>query len=240
MKKILARIAAALSFLTVLPVPGAREVEHSAAFYPIAGWVIGGALYGILTAAGGLPALARAFIAVAVWELASRGLHADGLADTADGFIAGGDRSRILRILDDSHTGAFGILAIVLIVTGKIAFLSGMALADARAAAVCACVVGRFGLTALAWAFPAAQEEGLGSQVINSTAWYDVAVAAVIAFVPLGLWFGMHALYAACGLVLGFLLALYSWRKIGGLTGDVLGAGLELTELAVLFTFLVS
>lgn len=238
MKKTLERLAAALSFLTILPVPGKREVNRSSAFFPLAGWIIGGTLFGIITAAASLPVLARAFLVVAAWELASRGLHVDGLADTADAFIASGSKDRVLRILDDSHTGAFGVLAIGLLLLGKFAFLSSLSFNTGRVAVLCACVVGRFGLCLFAGLFGAARDEGLGSAIINSTGWLEVAVAAVLAFAPLGAFFGIRALYASCGLVLGLLLAMYSRWKIGGLTGDILGACMELSELAVLFTFL--
>ncbi len=238
MKKTLERIAAALSFLTILPVPGRRDVTRSSAFFPLAGWIIGGALYGIMTAAGSLPVLARAFLVVAAWELASRGLHMDGLADTADAFIAGGGKDRILRILDDSHTGAFGVMAMGLLLLGKFAFLSSLSFNTGRVAVLCACVVARFGLCLFAGLFGAARDEGLGSAVISSTGLLEVVIAAAIAFAPLGILFGLRALYAVCSLVLGLLLAIYSSWKISGLTGDVLGACMELSELAVLFTFL--
>lgn len=238
MKRTLERIAATLSFLTVLPVPGKREVSRSSAFFPIAGWIIGGALFGVMAAAESLPVLASTFLVVAVWEFASRGLHVDALADSADAFLAGGGRERILRILEDSHTGAFGVMAIGLLLLGKFALVSSLPVGTGRVAVLCACVVGRFGLTVFAALFGAARDEGLGSAVIRSTGLPEVAVAAVIAFVPLGIIFRMQALYAACGLLPGLALALYSWKKIGGLTGDVLGACLELTELATLFAFL--
>src|SRR5450759_5087037 len=114
-----------------------------------------------MTDAGSLPVLARAFHVVAAWELASRGLHMDGLADTADAFIAGGGKDRILRILDDSHTGAFGVMAMGLLLLGKFAFLSSLSFNTGRVAVLCACVVGRFGLCLFAGLFGAARDEGL-------------------------------------------------------------------------------
>jgi adenosylcobinamide-GDP ribazoletransferase len=232
------RMAAAVTMLTVLPMPGKRENAGSSAYYPLAGWLIGGALYGIMTLLGSVQVWARAFIVVAAWTLVSRGLHLDGLADTADGLIAGGPRERILRIMHDSFTGAFGVLAIVLLLLGKFAFVSSLKFGVGRNAVLCAAVVGRFSLTLVCATRPAAREDGLASEIIGTTKWVQLLIAAVLTFVPLGILFRTQALYACFGLLPALALAFYAGWKIGGVTGDVLGACLELTELGALFAFL--
>ncbi len=234
----LGRIGAALSFLTVLPVPGRKVLEGSSAYYPLAGWLVGGVLYLVWTASRGLPVLVQAFIATAAWELLSRGLHVDALADTADAFVAGGDRERVLGIMSDSATGAFGVAAIALTLLGKFSILASLGFDDGRGALVCAAVMGRYSLTLLCCLFRPAKEEGLGSLVISSSGARELAIATAIGLVPLGALFRWHALYAASGLAVALLLALYARWKVGGLTGDVVGAGLELSELAALFSFL--
>ncbi len=234
----LRRIAGALSFLTFLPVPGRKVLEGSSAYYPLSGWLIGGVLYLAWTASRGLPALVQAFIAVALWELLSRGLHVDALADTADAFIAGGSRERVLRIISDSATGAFGITAIALLLIGKFALLSSLEFHAARDALVCAAVMGRYSLTLFCCLFSPARDEGLGSLIISSSGARELVIATLIGLAPVAVLFRWHALFAAAGLAVSLLLALYSRWKIGGLTGDVVGAGLELTELASLFSFL--
>jgi len=236
--KELKRIAGALSFLTVAPVRVPKELEGSAAYYPLAGWLIGGVLFLAWTPMERLPVMVRAFVIVALWELLSRGLHVDALADTADAFIAGGSRERILGIMSDTRTGAFGVMAIALLLVGKFALLSSMEWGDGRSAVLCACVMGRFALSLFACAFPPAKEEGLGALIISSSGAKELVVAAVLAIVPAAFIFRLHLLYASAGLVVCLALCLYAWRKIGGLTGDVLGACLELTELAALFAFL--
>ena len=234
----LRRIAGALSFLTILPVPGKKVLEGSSAYYPLAGWLIGGVLYLVWTASKGLPSLVQAFIAVAVWELLSRGLHVDALADSADAFIAGGNRERILGIMSDSQTGAFGITAIALLLIGKFALLSSLKFDAARDALLCGAVMGRYALTLLCCLFRPAKDEGLGSLIISSSGAKELVIATVIGVAPVAVLFRWHALYAAAGLAISLLVALYSSWKIGGLTGDVVGASLEITELASLFSFL--
>lgn len=233
----LGKIAAALSFLSILPVPGKKVLEGSSAYYPLAGWLMGGALYLVWTATRGLPHLAQAFIVLAVWELLPRGLHIDALADTADAFVAGGSRERMLGIMSDTSIGAFGVAAIVLVLVGKFALLASLGFADGRGALVCAAVMGRYSLSLLCCLFRPAKDQGLGSLIIASSGARELAIASLLALVPLGVLFTWHALYAASGLAAALLLALYARWKVGGLTGDVVGAGLELAELASLFSF---
>ncbi len=235
--KWLRRLAASIAFLTVLPVPGRKEVGGCSAFFPVAGWLIGGAAYGLWLLARGLPALPRGFLVVAFWELATRFLHLDGLADTADAFLAGGDRERLLAIMDDSRTGAFGAAAVSLALLGKLALVASLTRPHA-AGIVCAAVTARLALSALASLFRPARGSGLGSEIIGTSGALTLGVAAVLALVPLGILFRMHALYSAGGLLAALALAAYASRRLCGLTGDVLGACLEIAELVALFTFL--
>lgn len=237
-RKEFARIAAALSFLTILPVPGRKVLEGSSAYYPLAGWLVGGVLFLLWTAAGNLPPMVRAFITVAAWELLSRGLHLDSLADTADGLVAGGSRERILGIMSDSRTGAFGIAAISLLLLGKFALLSSLGFAPGRSALVCAAVIGRTALTLTCSLFNPARKEGLGSLIVSSSGLRELVIALFLGIAPLAVLFKWQALFAASGLAAALALALYSRWKVGGLTGDTIGAGCELAELSALFAFL--
>jgi len=185
-----------------------------------------------------LPLFVRAFIIIVVWEFLSRSLHLDALADTADAFIAGGSRERILAILGDSRIGAFGVMAIALLLIGKFALLSSLPWERARNALLLACILGRYTPTLLACVFPSAKEEGLGSLIISSSGLTELAVATAIGIVPSVFLFRMPELYASAGLVVSLVFSLYVWKKIGGLTGDTLGACVEITELAALFAFL--
>ena len=112
---------AALQFLTIVPWPRRRvysadELGSAAIFFPVIGFLLGLVL-ALVNAA--LEPVASAglssVILVAVLALLTRGLHLDGIGDTFDGLGAGGDRERMLRVMDDSHTGTFGVIAIVLL-----------------------------------------------------------------------------------------------------------------------------
>ena len=116
----------ALQFLTLFPWPKrverrADEIGPAAIFFPIVGFFLGS----ILALANFLlepfaSAILISVVVVTLLALLTRGLHLDGLGDTFDGLGAGGDRERMLRIMDDSHTGAFGLIAIVLVLFFKI------------------------------------------------------------------------------------------------------------------------
>ena len=217
---------------------GKSQLEGASAFFPLAGWLIGGILFLLWTPMDHLPIFVRAFIIIVVWESLSRCLHLDALADTADAFIAGGSRERILRILGDSQIGAFGVMAISLLLIGKFALLSSLSWERARDALLLACVLGRYTPALLACIFPSAKEEGLGSLIISSSGIRELIIATIIGVVPSAFLFRISLVYASAGLAVSLLFSLYAWKKIGGLTGDTLGACVEITELAALFAFL--
>jgi adenosylcobinamide-GDP ribazoletransferase len=236
--KIYRRVVGAINFLTISPSLGKSELEGASAFFPLAGWLVGGILFLLWTPMDHLPLFVRAFIIIVIWESLSRGLHLDALADTADAFIAGGSRERILAILGDTRVGAFGVTAISLLLIGKFALLSSIPWERARDALLLACVLGRYTPTLLASLFPPAKEDGLGSLIISSSGIRELVIATIIGVVPSAFLFRMSLAYASAGLAVSLLFSLYVWKKIGGLTGDTLGACVEITELAALFAFL--
>jgi adenosylcobinamide-GDP ribazoletransferase len=232
------RIIGAFKFLTLLPLPLEEELEGSSAYFPLVGWFIGIFLYLIWTVMAPLPLFIQAFLTIFIWELLSRGLHIDALADTADAFMAGGSRERILKIMEDSKIGAFGILAIVLLILGKFSVISSSEWESTRAALVCAPVLARYFLTLSAFLFKPAKDRGLGSLIISSTGIKGLLIATLIGYLPVFIIFERAALYSTVAFVFPFSLLLYSRWKLGGLNGDVLGAALEITELMTLVAFL--
>lgn len=236
--KPLRKIAGAFKFLTLLPFPLEEELEGSSAYFPLVGWFMGVFLYLIWTAMAPLPLFIQAFLIIFVWELLSRGLHIDALADVADAFMAGGERERILEIMEDSKVGAFGILAIVLLILGKFSVISSNDWESTRAALLCAPVLGRYFTTFISYLFPSAKDRGLGNLVISSTGIKELIIATFLGFIPVLIIFEKAAVYSIIGLFLPFSLVLYAGRKINGLTGDILGASLEIAELVTLLAFL--
>jgi adenosylcobinamide-GDP ribazoletransferase len=233
----------ATAFLTRVPVrvdAGARDVGHAARWFPLVGAALGGA--GAVVARGltdvpDFPAPLTALILVGLGAWITGAIHLDGLADTADGFGGGKTREDVLRIMRDPRVGSFGALALILIVGLKVAALA--ALLEARAAAAVLVVVpalSRWTVVMLgAWLPYARPDGGLGLAVTehhdrHALAW-ATASAAVVAAIAAG-WsaFVLGALAAATTFVVGRAAR----QRIGGVTGDVFGASVELTEATVL------
>lgn len=230
---------AALQFLTLCPWPkrlmrSAEEVGRSAIFFPIIGLALGSILVlinGLLEPFAGSGLLS--VILVTVLVVATRGLHLDGLADTFDGLGAGGDRERVLRIMDDSHTGVFGVAAIVLVLFIQTQALQSMG--DGRwRALLMAPLLSRWAMVLLAYRSKAARE-GLGSMFIAnlkarhfwSTTFITLLVAAAIQPISgIALMGWVAFLTSTC--------KLYFHRRLGGVTGDTFGAVGELSESSVM------
>jgi cobalamin 5'-phosphate synthase/cobalamin synthase len=233
----------ATAFLTRVPVrvhADGRHVGHAARWFPLVGTALGG--LGALLARGfaevpNLPVPLQALLLVGLGAWITGGIHLDGLADTADGFGGGHDRDDVLRIMRDPRIGSFGALALVLIVGIKVAALA--ALLDRRAATralIAAPTLSRWTIVALgAWLPYARLEGGLGQAVTGPPdrgrlLWATASTAAVVAIVA-----GWHALVlGAVAAAMAALVGRAARRRIGGVTGDVFGAAVELTETAVL------
>lgn len=247
-----AGLALALSTLTVLPV-GRVRVDRSAAgaamvWAPVVGAVLGG-LTGAVAALLlelDLSALAAATLAVALLAAASRGLHLDGLADSADGLGVGRDRERALAAMKASDTGAFGVLALVFVLLLQVLALAGIAARwDNERLILAAALVGAIGRGTLPWAcrrsVPAARPDGLGAMVAGTVPRpiAAIAVAAIVVGTTALGWaadFGPFRCLCAGALALlaADLLARRCRQRFGGITGDTLGAGVEVATTVAL------
>ncbi|MFE9607686.1 adenosylcobinamide-GDP ribazoletransferase [Streptomyces sp. NPDC006012] len=242
----------AFGTLTVLPVPvtrwdrGAARLGMLAA--PLVGLVVGGcaAATGLLLLVLGVSPLLAAVATVAVPAVLTRGLHLDGLADTADGLGSGKPAGEALQIMKRSDIGPFGVVTLLLAVVTQVAALAqGYAESWARGAfaAVVAATAARLALTAAArTGVPAARPEGLGAavaQVVPAGRALTVGVAVVAAAGAGGTRFGTYgAVQAAAAVVLSAvvaeLLLRRCVRRFGGVTGDVFGALAETAATAAL------
>jgi len=232
-------LVTALRTLSVLPVPGRGAQDMSAAlpWFPAAGCLLGLLLYGLALLAGlaGWPAGTATAVLVG-GVLLTRGLHLDGLADCADGFGGGWDRERTLAIMKDSHVGTFGALALILVLLARWAALVRLAEAGLAFWVVGAYIVSRATMTGLAVRLPYARPEGgTGAAFVNGArprhGFWALASAAGLVLMGFGA-AGVGAL--AAGWTLSGALGLWSRRRIGGVTGDVLGANCEIVETGVL------
>jgi len=179
-------------------------------------------------------------------ELVTRGLHMDGLMDTCDGFFSGAPRARALEIMKDHNVGAMGVVAAVLILLLKVAALGALTRADAAAPLLAGWCAAR-ALPALdVYAWPYARAAGTGEAFTREHTPGPVGMAgallaaglAATVFVTLavdgvGAWYaGIVIAAAAMGAAL--LVQAAVAKRLGGLTGDVYGMGIELAEAAAL------
>jgi adenosylcobinamide-GDP ribazoletransferase len=195
------------------------------------------ALLSTLLSSGRANPLLASFLLVAAWAALSGGLHLDGLADTSDGLFLWGDAERRLSVMRDPHVGSFGLLAIVLVVLGKFAALSPLTGSVRAKALLGAAAVSRTLILVAAGLAPYARRDGTGRTTVEATTVID-ALWSVVAALALG-----ALLASEFGLLASALALLVTWglthlatQKLGGITGDVLGAVVELGELAYLVT----
>ena len=225
----LAELQLAVMLLTRVPAGRMAQAPTAAAAawaFPLAGLLPG--LAGAALLASGLPGPLAAGLAVAAMVALTGALHEDGLADVADGFWGGRERARRLEIMRDSRIGSYGTLALILAIglRWQAAMLAG------PLALLVAAVASRVAPVVLMAVLPPARTDGMG-HAARAVGAGRLAGAALIGLGPL-LWLpgGLSALAAAAAGVAA--LALIARRKIGGQTGDVLGAGQQLAEIALL------
>lgn len=231
------RLIVAVAFLTRFPVPriAARDEDFAGAIrlYPAAGLLVGVAVAAAAWLGTRVDPWVGAMAALVMWVATTGALHLDGLGDVADGLgAAHGDRHRLLAVMADPHVGSFGVVTIVLQVLAKLVLLHGvagewLALMMIPAAAR---------IAPLAWArwLPPLKADGLGAAVAGAVRVRDIVGWGLLAAGAAVLcpWLAALAL-----LVPAF--GIWAKHKLGGMTGDVHGAGIELVETGLLLACLV-
>jgi adenosylcobinamide-GDP ribazoletransferase len=241
---VFAGFAVATAFFTRIPVPTSacrpERVADAAWAFPLVGAGIGGvvAFAFFLAQLFGLGDWPAAALAVLAGTVLTGALHEDGLADTADGLIGGHDRDQRLIIMRDSRHGTFGVVAIVFSVLLRAAALAGIGEPIyAGLALIAAHAASRAALPYAMRAMVPARAEGLGATAGRpspSTAIGALAIGLVITVAALGPRQGAIAAGLAGAAVFG--LGVLAHRRIGGYTGDLLGAFQQTGEIVMLLT----
>jgi adenosylcobinamide-GDP ribazoletransferase len=235
----------ALSWLTILPVRvsivDTRMARTAIACAPLVGVLLGvvaaGALLGL--DALGFPPLLGGVLTVGLLAVLTRGMHLDGLADTADGLGCYGPPERALAVMRDGGAGPFAVVTLVVVVAAQAISMGALVSGGRWGVVVLGVAAGRAAFAiCCARGVPAARPDGLGSLVADSqppavpVVWWLVLAAAGAFAVPGRPWLGPLGMVLAAGLVVA--LVAHARRRFGGITGDVLGAAGEAAVTAVL------
>jgi len=231
-------LLSAFALLTRLPLPNHRGTGAGSAWaWPLVGAVLGAC--GAALASGALwlgvtPGVTAALV-LALGAMLTGGLHEDGLSDTADGLFGGWTRERRLEIMKDSRVGSYGVLALVLVTLARWSALTALLVYGGHWAALVATgAISRAPMALVMALLPNARGSGLShatGRPAPGVAVVALGLAAGLALAVLG-WSALGPLVVAAGIMV--VLSVVALRKIGGQTGDILGALQQLVEAGCL------
>jgi adenosylcobinamide-GDP ribazoletransferase len=229
----------ALQLLTRIPIPidmpvSDRVLGRSVLFYPLVGLVIGGILVILaLTLKNSISIEVQSVLLLISWVLLTGGLHLDGLADCADAWAGGlGDKRRSLAIMKDPAAGPMAVVLLVLVLLLKWSACMQIIAAQNLTVLLITPVIGRLAIMALMLSTPYIRSHGLGAKLqknIPRLAAILVLVTTLIACLWLIDWTSVLIAILVC-----MLIRWLACNRIGGATGDVYGAAVELVEVSVL------
>ena len=234
-----------LQFLTRIPIPisidmDQKTISRGLFFFPLVGMVIGCIAWVVYYVFSFLSRDIAALGAVMGAVAATGGLHVDGLSDTCDGFFSSRTREKILEIMKDSRVGTFGVIAILFDFLARYSIIRDLPQNAAFPAFVLVFGASRLGAAMLITFGKNARSGGLG-EMFSSGSKKGIFFLSFAVFSLLSVWIGGWSFLICLAAMLLFCLLLmrYSYKIIGGLTGDVYGAGIELSEIVGLIVFLV-
>lgn len=233
----------AIQFLTRIPVKVSgnvtgEDMARSMAWYPLVGLVLGCGAAAVNVALSYFfdPPICDLFTILFLIFITGN-MHLDGVMDAADGFFSGKPRDRILEIMKDSRVGAHGVIAGNIIILSKFVLLTQISREMIIPALIVMPVLGRWSQVYGAKVYSYARV-GLGTGAFTEyVGWREIIWATVIAGIVITAAFGYDGIFLALSVLLGtFLLGQYVYNKLGGITGDSLGAVTECVEVLVLLT----
>jgi adenosylcobinamide-GDP ribazoletransferase len=235
------RLILAIQFLTRLPTPQVKDfrnddLSRSAVYYPLVGMIIGALLLLPLYLLDGRPWLAGA-LALLLWVWVTGALHLDGLGDVADAFgAAHRDPQRFLEVLKDPHMGVFGVVTLVMQLLLKLVLLGELATSPLWFGILLVPAWARWGTLWWSRLLPSLHGAGMAErfswQLSLRSVWlWALLLAAATAFVAWPL---------LLALLLVPLVAFYWRHRLGGISGDCLGASVEVTETLLLLALVLA
>jgi adenosylcobinamide-GDP ribazoletransferase len=236
----------AVQFLTRLPVPAGEfhpeDLPRSLVFFPLVGLLLAGG--GLLVRFALAAHVGNAVVVLAILlylVLLTGGLHEDALGDAADGFGGGWDKQEILAIMRDSRIGSYGAIAITFSLLGRFVLLTELPSAKFVAYFAASQVLSRWTPLPLSFLLlPARADSGQGSRVAGKVPWSSLLFGTLLAFGIAALFLHAALLWAgSIAVVMVAVSGLYYQKRLGGITGDCLGATIQLTEIGIYLTGMV-
>ncbi len=237
----------ALSFLTILPVgqrlpQEGKLLARSMPFFPLVGLVIGLLLaLGYFLLSFLFPKPLALWLTIGLLAFLTRCLHLDGFADTVDGLASGGTREKILEVMRDSRIGAFGVISLILLIGGKYIALDQIPSLSIPYVLILMAVIGRNSMVLVCYRSPYARSsQGLGKPFAENLGAREMILSFASAFGIALLLMGLKGIVVFLGICLFSLVYRFFFiKKLGGVTGDILGAANELTELLCLILLVI-
>ena len=236
--KILRGFFVAMSFLTRIPIHHKHEpqVGSAAPWFPIVGVVVGAIVGGVAWGVSNLTTpLLGAAVGVLVGVAVTGAFHEDGLADIADAFVGGWTIEQRLKILKDPLHGSYGVAALCGSIVLRVCALSSIAPSRMFTVAIAAHCFARAGALALMLTTSLARHEGLGSDYVKSLRRSPTTISLVVSLFFVIFLVGVWSIAVIVATIAGAMtIRWWSKKKIGGITGDVLGAAEQVSEALIL------
>lgn len=236
----------ALQFLTSIPVKvnsiKEEDIAKSMVYFPFIGLLLGG----FLAAANNLMIvlnfneLVSSVMIVVLLVILTAGLHLDGLADTCDALLSGKPKDEMLKIMRDSRIGVMGVLGLICVLLLKISLIYSISAPLKAAALILMCVVSRWCMVFSIFLFPYARQAGKAKFFIQGRNIKIFVLSAISALICIWAGWGVKSLlFFGAAALFSYSTAKLINKKIGGITGDSIGAINELAEVIVLFVICV-
>jgi len=237
----------AMQFLTRIPIkfkqiPTVKQTANSLLYYPAVGLIIGCLLYILNSVLFDFNDMLRAIIVLTTWVVITGALHLDGLADSADALVGGfGDKEKTLAIMKDPYCGPVGVASLVLLILFKFSLITSLN-HNTSFLLIFTPMLARSSILLSFLTTPYIRENGLGSSIAKYFSYRGSIIWLICTFLLTLSFLGWLALILFLGLLIGFIiLRAIMIRRIGGMTGDTIGAQIEIMEtlfllIAVLYT----